>query len=127
MAAKGTLPETQSPRRPASNTPLVKLAWLFVGWTSHPLEIVIAFVILAAASGLYVAQHFAIDTDVNALISADLPWRQRELGYESAFPQSTQEILAVVDAHAPELACAAAAALTEQLSQDDGLFRRSTK
>ena len=123
MAAKGTLPETQSPRRPASNTPLVKLAWLFVGWTSHPLEIVIAFVILAAASGLYVAQHFAIDTDVNALISADLPWRQRELGYESAFPQSTQEILAVVDAHAPELAGAAAAALTEQLSQDDGLFR----
>ncbi len=64
-----------------------------------------------------------IDTDVNALISADLPWRQRELAYESAFPQSTQGILAVVDAPTPELAGAAATALADQLWKQNGLFR----
>jgi hypothetical protein len=95
-----------------------------VEWTSlHPLKIIVAFVILTVLSGVYVVRHFAIDTDVNALISADLPWRQRELAYESAFPQSTQAILAVVDAPSPELADAAAIALADQLSQQERLFR----
>ena len=74
-------------------------------------------------SGLYLVRHFSINTDVNALISADLPWRQRELAYEFAFPQSTQGILAVVDAPTPELAPAAATALADQLSKHLGLFR----
>jgi hopanoid biosynthesis associated RND transporter like protein HpnN len=124
MAVNGTLPETDPPRAAASSSPLTTLARLFVGWTSyHPLKVIIAFVILTAVSGVYVVRHFAIDTDVNALISADLPWRQRELAYESAFPQSTQTILAVVDAPTPELASAAATALADQLSQQGGLFR----
>ena len=124
MAVNGTLPETDPPRVAASSSPLTTLARLFVGWTSyHPLKVIIAFVILTAVSGVYVVRHFAIDTDVNALISADLPWRQRELAYESAFPQSTQTILAVVDAPTPELASAAATALADQLSQQGGLFR----
>jgi hopanoid biosynthesis associated RND transporter like protein HpnN len=124
MAVNGTLPETDAPRVAASSSPLTTLARLFVGWTSyHALKVIIAFVILTAVSGVYVVRHFAIDTDVNALISADLPWRQRELAYESAFPQRTQAILAVVDAPTPELAGAAATALADQLSQQDGLFR----
>ena len=124
MSAKGTLPDAASLRGPAPSSLSAKLAQLFVGWTSrHPLQIIIAFVILTAFSGLYVVRHFSINTDVNALISADLPWRQRELAYESAFPQSTQGILAVVDAPTPELAGAAATALADQLSQHDGLFR----
>jgi hypothetical protein len=99
MSAKGALPEADSLRGPALSSRSAKLAQLFVEWTSqHPLKIIVAFVILTAVSGLYVVRHFSINTDVNALISADLPWRQRELSYESAFPQSTQGILAVVDA-----------------------------
>src|ERR1700722_20069203 len=124
MSAKGTLPEAYSLRVPLLSSRAAKLAQLFVEWTSqHPLKIILAFLILTFVSGLYVVQHFSINTDVNALISADLPWRQRELAYESAFPQSTQGILAVVDAPTPELAGAAATALADQLSQHDGLFR----
>jgi uncharacterized protein len=124
MAVKRTLPEADVLRGAASSSPLTTLARLVVGWTSHhPLKIITAFVILTAVSGVYVVRHFAIDTDVNALISADLPWRQRELAYEAAFPQSTQAILAVVDAPTPELASAAATTLADQLSQDGDLFR----
>src|ERR1700761_7231178 len=108
-------------RAPGSRS--AKLAQLCVEWTSqHPLKVIVAFAILTFASGLYVVRHFSINTDVNALISADLPWRQRELAYESAFPESTQGILAVVDAPTPELAGAAATALADQLSKHDELF-----
>ena len=124
MSAKGTVPEADLLRVPALRSRSAKLAQLFVEWTSQrPLTIIVAFVILTFLSGLYVVRHFSINTDVNALISADLPWRQRELAYESAFPQSTQGILAVVDAPTPELAGAAATALADQLSKHDGLFR----
>ena len=124
MSAKGTAPEADSLRGPALRSRSAELAQLFVESTSqHPLKIIVAFVILTFVSGLYVVRHFSINTDVNALISADLPWRQRELAYESAFPQSTQGILAVVDAPTPELAGAAASALADQASEHDGLFR----
>jgi hypothetical protein len=124
LATNGTTPKTDFARVYASGSPLTKLARLFLELTSHyPLKIIIAFGILTAASRFYVARHFSVNTDVNTLISEDLPWRQRELAYESAFPQSTQGILAVVDAPTPELAEAAATALVDQLSQQDGLFR----
>ena len=124
MSAKGTAPAPDSLRLPALRSRSAKLAQLLVEWTSQrPLQIIVAFAILTFVSGLHVVQHFSINTDVNALISADLPWRQRELAYEAAFPQSTQGILAVVDAPTPELADAAATALADQLSKHDGLFR----
>jgi predicted RND superfamily exporter protein len=124
MPAKGALPEADSLRGPALGSRSAKLVQLFVEWTSqHPLKIIVGFVFLTFVSGLYVVRHFSINTDVNALISADLPWRQRELAYESAFPQSTQGILAVVDAPTPELAGGAATALADQLSEHNGLFR----
>ena len=123
MSAKGTAPEADLLRGPALRSRSAELAQLFVESTSqHPLKIIVAFVILTFVSGLYVVRHFSINTDVNALISADLPWRQRELAYESAFPQSTQGILAVVDAPTPELAGAAASALADQLSEHRRTF-----
>jgi hypothetical protein len=37
-------------------------------------------------------RHFAIDTDVNNLLSPDLPWRQQELRFSRAFPQGVGTI-----------------------------------
>ena len=54
--------------------------------------------------GVYAADHFALDADVNNLISTDLPWRQREAAFESYFPPKEETILAVIDAPTPELA-----------------------
>jgi hopanoid biosynthesis associated RND transporter like protein HpnN len=85
--------------------------------------VIVAAALLGAASAVYAARHFAISTDVSKLLSPDLPWRQRELAYQAAFPQQTESIVVVVEGPTPELATAAAAALTEELKQQPTLFR----
>ncbi len=59
-------------------------------------------IVLAAGSAYYAATHFKLDTEVNKLISQKLPWRQRELAYDKAFPQQSA-ILAVLDGPTPEI------------------------
>jgi hopanoid biosynthesis associated RND transporter like protein HpnN len=73
--------------------------------------------------GGYAARHFAINTDINRLISPDLPWRQQELAFSRAFPQRNGTIFAVVDAPTTELASQASTALTARLSPQKALFR----
>ena len=60
-------------------------------------------------------------TDMNKLISGELPWRERETAFENAFPQF-ELIFAVVDAPSPELVDEATNALV-RLSQQKDLFR----
>jgi uncharacterized protein len=91
--------------------------------TRHIWPIILAAAVLAAASGTYAARHFSINADVTKLISSDLPWRQRELAYESVFTHGTELIVAVVDAPTPELATAATKALVGRLSPETALFR----
>ena len=74
----------------------------------------------AIASGIYVAQNFKIDTDINKLISPDLPWRKQELAASRAFPQHA--ITAVIDAPTSELAASASSALMRELSKRKDLF-----
>jgi len=71
--------------------------------------------VLAAGTAYYSAQNFAISTDIGKLISPDLPWRQREIAYEKAFPGRNELILAVVEAKTTELARQAAEALENKL------------
>ncbi|MGC1179334.1 MAG: MMPL family transporter [Methyloceanibacter sp.] len=65
----------------------------------------------------YTCEHFAINTDTSALISSSLPWRQRELRLDAAFPQRADTILVVLDGATPELAEAATQALVAALLQ----------
>ena len=78
--------------------------------------------VLTVASSWYAATHFSMTTDINKLISTDMPWRQRELAFEKAFPQY-ELIVAVIEAPTPELVAEASDALTERLSQQKDLFR----
>jgi hopanoid biosynthesis associated RND transporter like protein HpnN len=77
---------------------------------------------LTLAAGFYAAGHFAISTDLNKLISADLPWRQREIALGKAFPQRDNMILAVLDAPSPELATQAALDLQRALASQSQFF-----
>jgi hypothetical protein len=68
--------------------------------TRHPWYVIALALALSAFSAGYTERHFAIKTDVNELISPDLPWVQRVKAFLRAFPQ--REILVVVDAPTPE-------------------------
>jgi uncharacterized protein len=69
--------------------------------TRHPWYVIALALALSAFSAGYTERHFAIKTDVNELISPDLPWVQRVKAFLRAFPQ--REILVVVDTPTPEL------------------------
>jgi uncharacterized protein len=88
-------------------------------FSTQIIGIALLFGLIADA---YAARHFAIDADVNKLISKDLPWRQREVAYERFFPPKEETILAVIDAPTSELATQATDALVERLSGQKALF-----
>jgi hopanoid biosynthesis associated RND transporter like protein HpnN len=76
---------------------------------------------LAIAGGYYTANHFAINTDINTLISDRMDWRQRDIQFDKAFDRDST-ILAVVEAPTPELTSSAASALEEKLHDDKKNF-----
>jgi len=86
-------------------------------WTA-----IAAAILLAVVSSWYAATHFSITTDVNQLISGNIPWREREAAFEKAFPQFELTV-AVIDAPTPELVDEATDALVKRLSQQKDLFR----
>jgi hopanoid biosynthesis associated RND transporter like protein HpnN len=91
----------------------------------HPWVVVIIAILMAAASVGYSVRHFALNTDINKLISPDLPWRKREIAFDALFPQY-DSILAVVQAPTPELASGATVALAGGLAKHRDLFKSIT-
>jgi uncharacterized protein len=91
--------------------------------TQHFLGVIAAALLLVAVSTIYTARHFAIDTNINDLLSAKLPWRQREIALHANFPQTVGLILVDVEAPTPEGAEAAARTLEQGLSNKPDLFR----
>lgn len=70
----------------------------------------------------YVVSHIRIDTDIVHLMATDLPWRQREQGFDRAFPQSKDLIVVVLDAATQENADMAADDLVARLRQHPDLI-----
>src|SRR6185295_7587992 len=91
--------------------------------TRHAWLVIALATLAAVISGIYAARQFAINTDINTLISQDLPWRQRELAFEKAFPQHLRSILIVLDAPTPELATEATSVLVNRLEGNKELFQ----
>ncbi|HEY2228671.1 MAG TPA: MMPL family transporter [Xanthobacteraceae bacterium] len=99
-----------------------KLAALVNTCTRNAWVVIVIALILAVFSSVYAVRNFAINTNVNQLISPDLPWRQRELAFVAAFQGNHEQILAVVDASTSERATAASKALAQKLMAESGLF-----
>src|SRR5436190_22755416 len=83
--------------------------------TRYAWTVIVLSVALSSLSAVYAAQHFAVKTDVNNLFPPDLPWAQRAYSFMAAFPQ--HDILAVVDAPAPDQREAASAGLAAALAK----------
>jgi uncharacterized protein len=84
--------------------------------------IVLLSLAVLAASSVYVARNFALNSNISTLLSPDLAWRKRELAYQHAFLQLTYSTIAVVSAPTPEFAGAAAAALAARLVPQTNRF-----
>jgi hopanoid biosynthesis associated RND transporter like protein HpnN len=91
--------------------------------TRFPWPIIALALVGAVVSGVYSARHFAINTDVNKLISPDLDWRKREAEFEKAFPGHFGSSLVVVDAPIAEYAARAGAELSARLTAQPQVFR----
>src|ERR1700712_749191 len=99
-----------------------KLAGLVNICTRNAWVVIVIALFLSVVSGIYAARNFAINTNVNQLISPDLPWRQRALAFVDAFQGNHEQILAAVAAATSERATAASKALAEKLRADPALF-----
>ncbi len=84
--------------------------------------VVVACLVLVAASVWYASHHFAMSADTAALISPKLKWRQQSQRMDKAFPQNADLTAVVIDGQTPELAESAAQALTAALQAHSDLF-----
>jgi len=81
--------------------------------------------LLLVATAAFDYERFSITTDVEALISQNLPWHQRQFAFAKAFPQSG--IAAVISAPTSENAEQATDALAQRLTKSPNLFRTVTQ
>ncbi len=78
--------------------------------------------VLLCACALYAATRFSINTDIQTLVSQNLPWHQRQVELSTAFPQ--KGISVVVTASTPENAAVATDDLVQSLKTNPELFPR---
>ncbi|MCJ7597523.1 MAG: MMPL family transporter [Methyloceanibacter sp.] len=93
-----------------------RIAGLVRACCAHPVLTLVLAVLVTIGAGAYASRNFAIQTDTGKLISPDLPWRQRELQFDAAFPHQSDALLVVVDGATPELADSAAKSLDAALA-----------
>jgi hypothetical protein len=82
--------------------------------------IIVAGTLLMLGAAAFDAACFSIDTNIEGLISQDLPWHQRQIALSRAFPQ--KGIIAVVKAPSAENAEQATNLLAQALSRQPDLF-----
>jgi len=90
--------------------------------TDRPWAVAGAALALGVLATAYAASHFAMTTDTDKLISAKLPFRQREAEYNRLFPTQGDQVVVVIDGQTPELAEQAAADLAARLSAKPDQF-----
>ncbi len=89
----------------------------------HAVLVFVIAVALAGLSGLVAHARLGVSTDTDKLFRVSLPWRQRQIAFQTAFPQFHNQLVAVVDARIPEEADATAAALAARLRADPAHFK----
>ena len=91
--------------------------------TARPVLTLVIYLMVTVAAVLFTTENFAIHTDTSQLISSRLPWRQRELELDAAFPQQVSTLLVVIDGTTPELADDGAKRLAVALAADHTHFQ----
>ena len=87
----------------------------------YPWSVIALAVVLCVISTAYAVRHFAVTTDIENLISRNLPWHQRQEAFYLTFQKLG--ILVVIQAPTPELADQATDALARQLASSSNHIR----
>ena len=117
-----------APRPPATdavapNPPIARAAAAVADFCLRRAWLVIAVGLgLAVACGAYAAGSFRLNSNIDALLPANVDWRRHELAFEAAFHRFNL-LEAVVEAPTPELASIASSRVAEALASDKGLFQ----
>jgi hypothetical protein len=88
----------------------------------RPGLVALACLVVSLLLGAYAATTLGVNADPDALIRADLPWRQAEEHFRQTFHTFDEAILAVIDADSASSAARAADALAERLAQRTDLY-----
>jgi len=99
----------------------------FLNWWAHTvyqraLPIVIAAVLLTAGVFYYTINNLGINTNVDDMISPDLPFRQTYAKYQAAFPQHISVIIIVVEADTHEFTREATNLLVDRINTEKDFF-----
>ena len=89
---------------------------------AHARAVVVAALMVAVACGIYAGTRFRLNSDINALLPANVEWRKRELAFERAF-RRFDLIEVVIEAPTPELAADATRDLSDALLRDKTRFK----
>ena len=103
------------------------LATWMAACARRPARTLAAALLLAAASLFLAATRLDVTTDTSNLFSASLPWRQRGMVLQQAFPQNEGLLALVIDAATPEEAEATAQSLLERLQADRAHFESARR
>jgi hopanoid biosynthesis associated RND transporter like protein HpnN len=85
--------------------------------------ILIVALLSAGAAAMYAIRGLRVDTDLNNLVSQELPFRRTETLLREQFPKLFEVLVVVLDAETPEAARTAALALTAKLGERTDLLQ----
>jgi len=84
--------------------------------------IILILLMSAVLSVFYIKNNLGMNTDTRDMLSPQLQWRQLDLEYERIFPQSTNNILVVIESATPDQAIDSATKLYEHIKDNSKLF-----
>src|SRR6185436_12389394 len=119
-------PPRPTPRKPhwATDIMLRSIIARVVDFSTYRhWPVIVFFLLIATGAGVFATRHFAIDTNIDHLLSTELPWRKNEIAYQKAFPQRDELSLVVVQAPTPETTKMAADALAARIAERRDVIR----
>lgn len=88
----------------------------------HAAIVVTIGVLAGVFGGFYAVKHIGIITNTDEMFPKTLPWRQRQIAFERAFPQFQGLLVVVIRSRVAEAEAATAQALVERLEADHAHF-----
>jgi hopanoid biosynthesis associated RND transporter like protein HpnN len=89
----------------------------------RPRATIAAVALLVGALGAAAWLRLGVNSDVNAMVAPDLPFRVREVAFRDTFPTGVEAILVVVEARDAATARRSADRLAQRLGEDRRHFR----